>query len=156
MTFTLGQTGHLGAAVTCIQMNKLIKALLKGTGQSLRYVILGIALNLASISISTALCAMPGLLLAAPVAMLISATALFPLGYLGSTRFVYRVKTSASNLRRYAVVYFTSLALFEAIALVLSLSTSLPEALIPLFASAIGFSVSMAANTLWSFSKKKV
>lgn len=137
-------------------MNKLIKALLKGTGQSLRYVILGIGLNLASISISTALCAIEALQFAAPIAMFISATALFPVGYLGSTRFVYQVQASPSSLRRYAVVYFSSLALFEAIALVLSISTSLPEALIPLLASAIGFSVSMAANTLWSFSKKKL
>lgn len=137
-------------------MIKLIKALRKGVGQSLRYVFLGFGLNLTSIAISTALCAIDALQLAAPVAMFISATALFPLGYLGSTRFVYRVQASLGSLSRYVVVYFTSLALFEAIALMLSIATSLPEALIPLLAAAIGFTVSMAANTLWSFSKKKV
>lgn len=135
-------------------MRKLLKAWPKSARQSLRYVLLGCGLNLASITVSTLLCAIEELQFAAPVAMFIAATALFPFGYLGSTVFVYRVQASPSSLRRYSVVYFSSLALFEAIALALSISSSLPEALIPLLASAIGFSVSMAANTLWSFSKR--
>jgi len=136
-------------------MKKSGKALMADTRQSVRYVILGAGLNLASISISTALCAIPSLQLAAPVSMLISATLMFPFGYLGSTRFVYRVPASRRSLKRYAVVYFSSLALFDAIALALSLATALPETFIPLLASVIGFSVSMAANTLWSFGKTR-
>lgn len=137
-------------------MKKLFEVWEEATRQSFRYVILGAGLNLVSLSISTALCAIESLQFAAPVSMLISATAVLPLGYVGSTHFVYRVRVGLTSLRRYAIVYFSSLALLEGIALALSLATSVPETLIPLIASAIGFSVSIVANTLWSFSKKPI